>query len=528
MTDDVVKPTRNRIFKARVIGGGLGDSGDDIGANTEFPSKQLLEDPFIGLAGYSDGSIFTRPPYPLEQLVVLAEKHPVHGASLEQKAMDVVGKDVEYASLVDNPDDAQRDDLKAWLEELPENETFTEVLHSMQLDYHTTGWGLIEIARDIDGIVRRLYHVPSHTVRAHRDNKRLIQIRNARTVWFKRWGVGLEDTPVLAANGRRAPEGTNFDKLANEMIVFRKSSRRSTWYGVPNYVSAIGHIALAVAARDYNIKFFTNAREPRLVFVVSGLEGEDEEIDAFMDELEQSLKTQHNEPHRNLVIPLVGPNANLRIERLTAIQNDMHFTKLMEQTERDILIAHRMPPDRIGASLRGMLGGNVAMNINRIYKDAVVGPEQLVLKDRWNRFTRAEYTKAKGVGEGELQWELSFESLDMTDETADTMNVLTRVRSNAVTLNEARDLWGMDPRPDMDVTLAEWLETHGGKVAPDSEGRLSAMVGDLDTGMRLDGIARTQETMMARMEQFDEMVTELLLTGGDNERQVAQQSADAS
>lgn len=493
----------NRILKARIVG------GDNLGNMSEFPSKQVISDPFEGISGVGEGAT-TTPPYNLEQLVVLAESHPVHAAALEQKATDAIGSGPIWIPADDkSPDESQRDEIKEWLESLTENETFVELLNAAQLDYETVGWGTIEVARGADGKVKHLWHIPGHTVRAHRDNVRYVQARQGKAAWFKRWGAGLEDVPLLLANGRKAPKGTDYSKQANELLVLKKSSRRSTWYGIPNYVSAIGHIALAIAGRDYNVQFFSNAREPRLVFLVSGLDKKD--VEEYLDELELSLRTQHKEPHRNLILPTTG-KTQVKIERVTAIQNDMQFVKLMEQSERNILAAHRMPPDRLGVTTRGMLGGNGSASINRVYKDAVIGPSQLILKDRLNRFIRVEFARHKGLKpkEGEsspIRWKIDFESVDLSDETEDTTNAIAKIRANAITLNEGREIFGMPPRDGMDVTLSEWLTTNGVPVA------MSA--GDSDLDLRMSAMSKTQEAIMGRLEQLDEMITETLLSSGE-------------
>jgi PBSX family phage portal protein len=503
----------SRIFKARIIGG---YGGEELERLSEFPSKQLLEDPFSQIASY--GVAIQRPPYSMEQLVLLAESHPPHSASLEQKAMDVIANGPKLVPEHESAPPEQEADIYNWLDEITEQQTFIELLNAVWLDYETVGWGMFEAARDINGVVQRLYHVPAHTVRAHRNGMFYVQIRNTRQVWFKRWGVDvstgqpLRDVAVLSSNGRTAPPGTGFDKLANEMLVFVKTSRRNSWYGIPGYISGVGYITLAIAARDYNIKFFSNAREPRYIFVVSGLTGKDAEIETFMDEFEEQLKVQHKDPHRNLMVPLSG-TAQFKVERLTAVQNDMHFTKLMDVTDARILEAHRMPPDRLGTVQRGMLGGNVSVAINRIYKNAVVTPAQSILCDRLGRFIRTEYARARRINEETVAWRVEFEAPDVSDETADIANAVNLVRTNMVTLNEGREKLGLPARDDMNVTLAEYLQSKGAAGA----GMAMAMAQSVDM---MAAMQRTQDAVLTRLEQVDEVVREVMETGeipGGNE-----------
>lgn len=482
------------IYKAVLLGP---DPKDEL----ENLSKQLPEDPFSGITGY--GGAIRMPVYSFEQLVLLAEAHPVHGAALEQKTLDIVSGGPYLIPEDDEASEEQRDEILGWLESLTDDQTLAEVLTIAELDHQTLGWGALEASRDPQDKVRKLFHVPGHTLRAHQDKLRVVQTRQGRFAWFKRWGVDPEgELKLLVATGRKAPEGTSLDKVANELLMFVQPSRRSAWYGVPNYVSALGHIALAVAARDYNIKFFQNSREPKMIYIVEGLDPA--KMETMMDELQLTLRTQHKEPHRDLLLPLSG-SGKLRLERVTAIQNDLHFTKLMEVTERDILIAHRVPPDRIGSVVRGVLGGNVAANINRIYKDAVVTPGQAVLLHRLNRFLKAEYARFADIEPEAVRWRLALRNLDLSDEMLDTNIVTSKVKHNLLTLNEGREALGLERREEFgDQTLSEYLFQFGGAAMQASIDGLSAPAA---------GGARALAAVVERMDELDAQIEELLVTG---------------
>jgi len=371
----------------------FGNDGSKVAAwpDDDVRSKQLTEDPFANVAAY--GTMVCTPPYSMEQLVLLAESHPVHAAALEQKAMDVIASGVQLEPTEDDAAEEHKDAIMAWLNGLATDATFIEILNAMWLDYETVGWGVLEIGRDPSGVVKKMWHVPAHTVRAHQDNKRYAQMSHGKIVWFKRWNAMTEN--ILTSDGRVAWEGVGHDKLANEFLVFRKPSRRSTWYGIPTYIAALGHITLAIAARDFNIKFFSNAREPRHMIVISGVH--EEKVDALLEDLGEELKTQHGagtDPHRNLLLALSGGQVDVVIKSMALPQNDLHFTRLLELTDRNILIAHRMPPDRLGFTTRGSLGGSVTADIIFAYKNGVIAPGQAVLADRLNRFLNEEYPRA--------------------------------------------------------------------------------------------------------------------------------------
>ena len=446
------EPGSVSVVKVRV----LKAKGDT--ALPELPSQQLEPDLFKNLYG-SVGLV--KPPYSFEQLSILADRHPVHGASVEQKAADILGRGPQWEGKesVADPDSEQRERLREWLSGLERDATLIEMLDAMLQDYETFGWGILEVLRDTNAVARGLVHVPAQTVRAHIDRKRLVQVVGTKRVWFRRWGAfTTEDQPVLSANGNRAPKGTNVEKVANDMLVFKKPSRRSAVYGVPGYVSAIGHIAMSLAARDYNIAFFGNAREPRYMIIAEGTD--EENVDATLDMLEEALSTQHGQPHRNLLIGAIG-NTKIRIERMTAVGNDEHFTRLTDTADGKILLAHRMPADRLGAVTRGTLGGSITREISQVYRDAVITPTQQMIADRLNRFAMTEFA-ATEAGEGqELEWRLQLDPLDLSDEAEDTKTTVELLKSDAITLNEGRERLGYPERDDMDVTLSVYLKEHG-------------------------------------------------------------------
>lgn len=516
MVDATHEVTGGRVMK--VIAFGKGETDADGLVKREFPSKQILSDPFQGVSGY--GRQLTIPPYSMEQLISLAEAHPIHSSCLEQKVTDIVAggpmfvpKDEEEGSDLE-----ERDDLIKWWEALTEDYTSLEVLNAMWLDYETLGWGILEVVRDVQGVVQRIYHLPAHTVRAHKSGRLFCQMRFGKQMWFKLWN---EPNHFFALNGRPAPDDTEHERLANELLIFRKPSRRSEWYGIPMYVSAIGHLTLAVAARDYNVLFFENAREPRYVFVLSGLAAD---MDDTIDSLERELKLAHKEPHRNLLLPIEG-NASVQIERLTMQQNDMHFTKLMDHTDESILTAHRMPPDRLGIARRGFLGGSVANVTNRIYKDGVVARGQDILEDRLYRFIALEYARAHGKSpkEGEqildtLTWRVDFEAVDISDEVADSSVVVNLVKHEMLTLNEARQKLGYAPREEFeDMTLGEWVKETGGG-APAAPGAPTPPAGAGEEPEPADkSIYSFREEVLARLDDLEDLegYAEELITSGE-------------
>src|SRR6185369_15982665 len=110
---------------------------------------------------------------------------------------------------------------------------------------------------------------------------------------------------------------------ANDLLVIRRKARRSDWYGIPNYVSAIGWITLSLAARDDNLFFFSNRREPRWAIILSNLADDPN----LQEDLRRALEVDHRQPYRNLLIPLTGPG-KIDFQKLTDNRMDVSFGDL--------------------------------------------------------------------------------------------------------------------------------------------------------------------------------------------------------
>lgn len=439
-------------------------SGNKVG---ESASQQMLEDPF---GNYLRGLV--EPPFPLESLTYLAEMHPVHGSALEQKSTDVIGAGWEWEAVEGmkdevggdvTADEQQRNELEDWFTSLSGDETtMAELLYAVEIDFETTGQGYLEVARKPDaglgkGEVGQVYHAPSQTIRWHKSGKALAQERMSKLVWFRRWGMtqdddGVELPMIAASSGYRT---TDEEKAANELLVFRKTSRRSSWYGIPTYVAAIGWVTLAIAARDYNILFFQNSREARWAVV---LENIDDDPD-LLDEIEQAFKVGLKDPHRNIIVPIVG-DGKVTFQRLSQDGQDMSFDKLMAHCNDEILVAHRMPGDRVGLSKVGALGGSSAGVTNEVYVEGVVTPGQELMATRMRRFIEIEFARHKGLDPETappLQWSWTPKPVDLSEEEADLNAAVQGFQKGGWTLNEARGKVGMDPLPEEDPRGSQFV-----------------------------------------------------------------------
>lgn len=425
---EVESEKAGRVTKVMLLDRGL----KPVAATTH---QEVNDDPFkYGPNGLQE------PPYNMELLVHLAEKHQVHSASLEQKSADIAGTGWEWEKAAEDADEDDRKAMEDWLDGLADpdrDETTAEIIHGAWLDVETVGHGTVEIARDSEGKVQKIFSMPAHTTRFHKDGVRLAQGEAGKRNWFKRWIPG--DFAKRQVKKKGGELGTfDFEERGNDILVLRRPTRRRSWYGVPTYVSAVGWISLSLSARDDNIHFFNNRREPRWAVILENIEDDDGSLE---EALRQAFSTSLKEPHRNVFIPIEG-NGKIHWQKMTDDAKDMSFERLQERADAAVLIGHRMPPDRLGMVRVGPLGGNAVVAASRIYKEAVVMTSQELLQLRINRFIQNEgpvdADKAK-------KWKWKPKELDITEQAEDVTVWGQAFQSNLAKLNEARQKIGLPP-----------------------------------------------------------------------------------
>jgi PBSX family phage portal protein len=416
----------------------------------ERPSTQLPEDPFNYGGEGPEGGLKT-PPYDMNGLIGMLETTTLHTRCVKQKAADVVGRGFELrARELDDKQKASNEEEDGWgefvrnVEEGDDrgDESFKERIQRSHEDHESVGWAVLEVSRNRQGMLDGLWHVPGHTVRAHKDGRRFAQMRDSKLVYFKRFGLvgdvdrargGWSDTPI------RDP-----DVRANELIVIRNYSPRSSYYGLPDHIPALAALAGWRAQAEFNVKFFDNNAVPAYAVVIEGA--------TLTPELEETIRgffqQIKGDPHRTLIIPVPGIQGDdssrpiIRFERLSMEIKDASFRNYKQDNALEICIAHGMPPYRVGWPIVGSLGGNTAAEMTRIYNDSVVQPRQETWEDRLNRALLG----AKGLAVA--TWMLKANELDLRDETADLAKAKMLYELGVNNVNDNARFFGHDERED--------------------------------------------------------------------------------
>lgn len=288
-------------------------------------SSQQIEDldAFYGALG---GEGFHDPPYDLYALCCFLEKNSRLTYSVHLRARQTIGLGW---SIVENPSFKEvyplmRQDLysagvkDSMVEKIIEMERlrfkrlflkpnnyyypFTELCYRYKMDRETCGNGLVEIFRDGNGSIMFLNHIPAHTVRKRTRNRGFVQIRENRRVYFKNFG----DNRIVNKNtGEQEDASLPFDDRATELIHSYVYSPRSSFYGIPRWVSAITAISGNRLAAERNLSFFENDAVGRLAIIVSGGRLDSTSVKHLRDFVTKKNKGPNN-AHRVMVLQAEG------------------------------------------------------------------------------------------------------------------------------------------------------------------------------------------------------------------------------
>jgi PBSX family phage portal protein len=393
--------------------------------------------------GYGLFDVIT-PPYNMYELANFYDTSFANHAAIDAKVENIVGLGYRFdiadrtALRLEMSDDESATDrarnrierakieLRDWLENLNDDDSFTKIMEKVYTDVEATGNGFIEVGRTTKGEIGYLGHIPATTVRVRRLNDGFLQIIGQAVVYFRNFGAN-NPNPVTA------------DSRPNEIIHIKSYSPLNTYYGIPDIVSAMQSLIGDQLASRYNIDYFENKAVPRYIITLKGAKLSGDAEDKMFRFLQTGLKSQS---HRTLYIPLPGDTDGNKVEfNMQPIENgiqDGSFKEYRKQNRDDILIAHQVPISKLGGSESGLAA---ALSQDRTFKEQVARPAQHHLEKVVNKIIK-EKTDV-------LQ--LKFNELTLTDEIAQSQIIERYVKTQVMTPNEAREALDLPQRKDGDT-----------------------------------------------------------------------------
>jgi PBSX family phage portal protein len=393
--------------------------------------------------GYGLFDVIT-PPYNMYELANFYDTSFANHAAIDAKVENVVGLgyrfDVTDRTMLrfENNDDQPAVDrarrriermkieLKDWLENLNDDDSFTKTMEKVYTDLQATGNGFIEVGRTTAGEIGYVGHIPATTVRVRRLRDGFVQIIGQKVVYFRNFAA-------------KNPNPMGTDPRPNEIIHLKEYSPLNTFYGIPDIMAAMPSLVGDQLASQYNIDYFENKAVPRYVVTLKGAKLSGDAEDKMFRFLQTGLKAQS---HRTLYIPLPGDSDTNKVEfKMEPIENgiqDGSFKEYRKQNRDDILIAHQVPMSKLGGADAG--GSAAALSQDRTFKEQVSRPAQRHLEKIVNKIIK-EKTDIL---------ELKFNELTLTDEIAQSQILERYVKTQVMTPNEAREKLDLPQRADGD------------------------------------------------------------------------------
>jgi PBSX family phage portal protein len=393
--------------------------------------------------GYGLFDVIT-PPYNMYELANFYDTSFANHAAIDAKVENVVGLgyrfDVTDRTMLrfeNNDDQAAVDrarrriermkiELRDWLENLNDDDSFTKTMEKVYTDLQATGNGFIEVGRTVTGEIGYVGHIPATTVRVRRLRDGFVQIIGQKVVYFRNFAA-------------KNPNPMGTDPRPNEIIHLKEYSPLNTFYGIPDIMAAMPSLVGDQLASQYNIDYFENKAVPRYVVTLKGAKLSGDAEDKMFRFLQTGLKAQS---HRTLYIPLPGDSDTNKVEfKMEPIENgiqDGSFKEYRKQNRDDILIAHQVPMSKLGGSDAG--GSAAALSQDRTFKEQVSRPAQRHLEKIVNKIIK-EKTDIL---------ELKFNELTLTDEIAQSQILERYVKTQVMTPNEAREKLDLPQRADGD------------------------------------------------------------------------------
>lgn len=397
-------------------------------------SKQIAPDDFTEHYGDS-GKGLVQPPYAPRVLLQLLDINTYHSRACKTKARDTAGLGWSLTPLNEKANENEIKELEEFLKSLPT--PLTIMLNKLCMDMEAIGYGALELVRKNAKHGEKpvmLNHIPSHTIRIHKDNKRFMQQRGNKKAWFKT--VELEHDVNFKTGQITDINAVAENDRATEVLWLTNYVPGNDSYGITDVIPAIGAIHGDISRRDYNIAFFDNFGVPAYAVFITGNFDPGEEDEEGKTELEKSIEGHFAElsgkPHSTLIlsVPTRDGQGEVKIDfKALSVETKEASFRLYRQDNRDeVLAAHGTPPYRLGIAETGSLGGSTAKESTEIYKRSVIDPRQDVIEDMFNRYILPAFGVHNHVFE--------LDEIDLQDEKHDMEMVEKMFKMAAMTPNQ--------------------------------------------------------------------------------------------
>ncbi len=378
--------------------------------NTEVKDLDRLREPYIP---FGKDNLF--PQY----LAELKRNSSTHRSVLAQKTTFTTGSGFFTTS----------ESLKNYIEDVnADGESLKDVFKKLADDYFTYGNAYLEGVVYDGGI--NFYHKDASTARVS---------KNKQSVCFHPdW-----------TNYKKHPEKKQvipvYPRISSSRFIIHYKDYESTFsfYGLPDYVASLEHIAIDYEIGKYNHTAFKNGFSPSAIVTVNGDFGESE-AEKFVEAAKDTLTGSGNNS-KILFLVKNGDDSSGTDVQIINNKEDGDFLDLQKLTDQNIITAHRWQPALSGIVSSGKMN-NTGSEIRIAYELAM----STVIKDTTN-ILLAPIKKV-------LNRELGFDTQDLQVVYEPPISFLSDLDPKQVlTINEQRLMLNKDlPNiPDGELLISD-------------------------------------------------------------------------
>ena len=284
-----------------------------------------------------------------QYLAELGRKSSTHRSVLAQKTIFTSG-----AKFVSN-----NEDISDYIKDVnADGESLRMIFKKLASDYYTFGNAYLEGVLYDGGM--NLYHIDATTVRMSKNKKEAY----VHPDWAK-YNTMKDDLNIIPIY----PEvrGNRF------ILQFKDYEPTFSFYGLPDYVAALEHIAVDYEIGKWNHTKFKNGFQPSAIVEISGDMGE-EEAKKLVTEAQKKFVGEGN----NGKIMFIVKNGDTSPANVSIIKDDQEgsWIDLQRITDQNIVTAHRWQPSLSGLVSSGKMN-NTGSEIRIAYDLAMT----TVIKD---------------------------------------------------------------------------------------------------------------------------------------------------
>ena len=284
-----------------------------------------------------------------QYLAELKRKSSTHRSVLAQKAVFTSG-----AKFVTN-----NETVREYIKDVnADGESLREVFKKLADDYYTFGNAYIEGVLYDGGL--NLYHIDATTVRMSKNKKQVY----VHPDWAK-YNTMKDKLNIIPLYPEMS--GSRF------VMQFKDYEPTFQFYGLPDYVAALEHIAVDYEIGKWNHTKFKNGFQPSAIIEINGDMGEEEAKKLVREAQKKFVGDGNNGKIMFIVKNGDAANANVQI-----IKDDQEgsWIDLQRITDQNIVTAHRWQPSLSGLVSSGKMN-NTGSEIRIAYDLAMT----TVIKD---------------------------------------------------------------------------------------------------------------------------------------------------